>query len=149
MQKTEGIPMPNVATLRDGGGDPVLLAGRALKFGADGQAILVGGRCADCGAQMFPQPPVCPTCMSENILEEEMPRCGKLYSYTVVYVGPKKWFKPFAVGYIDLPNGVRVFSHLLGTSFSVDEQVMVDVADVGVEADGAPMRTFVFRQVED
>jgi uncharacterized OB-fold protein len=43
-----------------------------------------------------------------------MPQRGVLYSWSVVHVAPKPWATPYVIGYVDLPNRVRVFSHIGG-----------------------------------
>jgi len=56
---------------------------------------------------------VCPECLGENSLEEvKLGTGGKLYTFTIVRV-PTPGFKvPYAFGYIDLPEGVRVCSQI-------------------------------------
>jgi uncharacterized OB-fold protein len=39
-------------------------------------------------------------------------REGTLYTYTIIHQPPPGFEAPFAVGYLDLPEGVRVFAHL-------------------------------------
>jgi uncharacterized OB-fold protein len=84
--------------------------------------------------------------MSESVVEENMPTQGTLYAFSTVHVGPAKWHKPFTVGYVDLDNGVRVFSHLRG-ALQIDQRVVVNTAEVGRQPDGAPLITFVFEPV--
>lgn len=121
----------------------LLLPGDALRLAAPGGPVLVGGRCEGCGERMFPRHPVCPACMSEAVVAAEMPRHGTLYAFSSVHVAPEKWAKPFVVGYVDLANGVRVFSRLAGT-VTIDGPVTLGVAEVGRDADGRPIRSFVF-----
>lgn len=121
------------------------LADEVLANDADGRPVLIGGCCNACGAALFPFAAVCPHCMSEDMRREPMPRQGKLYSFTRVHVGPKTWEKPFAVGYVDLENGVRVFSHLRGEAFEIDAPVELAVANIGMSAEGVPISTFVFQ----
>ena len=77
------------------------------------QAILLGNKCKSCGKIYFPKAALCPECLKENGLEElKLSPRGKLYTYTVVRV-PSPGFKvPYAFGYIDLPEGVRVCSQI-------------------------------------
>jgi uncharacterized OB-fold protein len=75
--------------------------------------------------------------MSERLAGEAMPDAGTLYSFTTVHVGRARTDGPFAVGYVDLPNGVRVFAHLTGTP-SIGDRVTVALRD-GVP-DGRPGR---------
>ena len=125
-------------------GSPDTLAGSALSHDAAGQPVLIGGSCRACGARTFPKTPVCHSCMAEDIAAEEMPRTGSLYAFTTVHAGPKRWTKPFTIGYVDLPNGVRVFTHLRGATLALGATVALDVARVGTGPDGEPLHAFVF-----
>src|SRR5712672_93851 len=101
-----------VDALQQPGG--TLLCGDAVEVSADGRAVLIGGACQHCGNQTFPRAPVCCVCMSEAIEPMPMPRVGTLYAFSTVHVAAKKWHKPMRIGYVDLPNGARVFPHLQG-----------------------------------
>ena len=122
------------------------LCGDALDVDNEGRATLIGGRCGDCGSQTFPRVPVCAACMSETIKPEAMPRSGTLYAFSVVHVAAKKWRKPMRVGYVDLPNGARVFTHLDGADLAIGDDVVVGVGTVADDDDG-PIESFVFRKV--
>jgi hypothetical protein len=37
---------------------------------------------------------------------------GKVYSYTVIHPNPKTGAQPFAIGYVDFPENVRVFGRI-------------------------------------
>jgi len=77
------------------------------------QAFLLGNKCKSCGKTYFPKAALCPECLKENGLEElKLSPRGKLYTYTIVRV-PSPGFKvPYAFGYVDLPEGVRVCSQI-------------------------------------
>lgn len=121
------------------------LCGDALEIDASGRAMLIGGRCADCGSETFPRVPVCASCMSENIRPQAMPREGTLYAFSVVHVAARKWKKPMCIGYVDLPNGARVFTHLEG-DLAIGDTVGVGAGTVGEDEEG-PITSFVFRKV--
>jgi uncharacterized OB-fold protein len=123
-----------------------LLRGDAVEVGPDGRATLMGGVCSDCGAETFPRAPVCSTCMSENIAPKAMPRRGTLYAFSTVHVAAKKWKKPMCVGYVDLPNKARVFTHLVGGNLAIGDEVEVAMGTVGEDENG-PIDCFVFRKV--
>jgi len=83
--------------------------------------------------------------MAESFVDEPMPEQGKLYSWTTVHVGPRQMHKPITLGYVDLDNGVRVFSHLASNvPLDFDQTMKITVAEVGREADNRPIETFVF-----
>lgn len=120
-----------------------LLSPQALSFDDAGRPHLRGGHCRACDARMFPRVAVCPTCMSEEVEEEIMPDRGILYSYTVLHVGSDRWEKPLTLGYVDLDNGVRVFTHLKG-AVAIGQPVALALGTVGRQADGRTLRNFVF-----
>ena len=124
-----------------------LLCGHAVELGPDGRAVLVGGVCKDCGARAFPAPPVCAGCMGENIVPENLPRSGTLYAFSVVHIAPKKWKKPMRIGYVDLPDGVRVFTHLEGDDLAIGDTVEVAIGTVGEDEVG-PVESFVFKRAK-
>jgi uncharacterized OB-fold protein len=121
-----------------------LLCGDAVERGADGRAVLIGGACRDCGNQTFPRAPVCCICMSENIAAQPMPRAGTLYAFSTVHVTAKKWKKPMCIGYVDLSNGARVFTHLEG-ELAIGDTLEVAIAIVGEDENG-PIESFVFKR---
>jgi uncharacterized OB-fold protein len=121
------------------------LCGDAVEVGADGRAVLIGGHCRDCGNETFPRTPVCSACMSEIIDPAPMPRAGTLYAFSTVHVAAKKWKKPMCIGYVDLPNGARVFTHLEG-DLAIGDRVEVGMGIVGEDENG-PLESFVFRKV--
>ncbi|MGE3149861.1 MAG: OB-fold domain-containing protein, partial [Pseudorhodoplanes sp.] len=72
-------------------------------------------------------------------------------TFTRVHVGASRWHLPFAIGYVDLPNGVRVFSHLRdsGKKLKVDGHVRAVTAEVGRDAEGHPLMAAVFEPAEN
>ena len=73
---------------------------------------LVGFRCKSCNHILPPLTLVCNYCYGEDFERLPLSRMGKLYSYTAVYQ-PHKHFKvPYFAGYIDLPEGIRLFAPL-------------------------------------
>lgn len=124
---------------------PILLAEDAVFINKNGAPVLLGSVCKLCSSNMFPAVPVCAVCMSEELELMEMPRTGTLYSFTVVHVGPENITKPFALGYVDLENGVRVFSRLESLKHKIGDAVELSIARIGNDASGVPIETFVFR----
>jgi uncharacterized OB-fold protein len=108
-----------------------------------GSIKLACGCCGACGALSFPHAQVCIECLSENIKIEEMPDYGTLYSYSIVRVGQPKDKVPYAVGYIDLENGLRLFSHISDIiALKINLPVSIRVTSAGEAEDSAPLYQF-------
>jgi uncharacterized OB-fold protein len=73
---------------------------------------LFAGECEDCQGRVFPPPAVCPFCMGERMRAIPISRRGKLYSYSFLAQGAPDFESPYYVAYVDMPEGVRVFTQL-------------------------------------
>ena len=82
---------------------------------------LLGSRCNNCGTATFPAAKSCMACSSQEVVIEELPGRGTLWTWTVQQFMPKtpyhsnetpETFKPYGVGYLELPGGVRVEGRL-------------------------------------
>ncbi len=120
---------------------------------ADGLHLL-GNRCRSCEQSYFPQREVCPKCYAEGI-ETRMEKIklssqGKLYSYSTVQVAPKRFQPPYTLGYVDLPEGVRVLAQIIIQSpdqLKVDSQVRAELGKVAVDEKGNEVMSYKFRPV--
>lgn len=81
-----------------------------LTEGIDGD--LVGFRCKSCNHILPPLITICYNCYGKELERLALSRQGKLYSYTIVYQPHKHFEVPYAVGYIDLPEDLRIFAPL-------------------------------------
>ena len=119
-----------------------------LTEGGPGFALL-GQACESCGKSLFPKTGVCPACRSTQLKDCVMPTEGVLYSWSVVYVAPKPWPTPYVIGYVDLPNGVRVFSHIGGNpdDLKVGMPVLLEPAEIGLDLQGQPRSFFKFSPI--
>jgi uncharacterized OB-fold protein len=73
---------------------------------------LLGSRCKVCDKIFFPSRKICSNCFHEEMEIISLSTQGKLYTYTIVGYPPPGISGPYAIGYVDLPEGVRVFSIL-------------------------------------
>ncbi len=76
---------------------------------------LLGNKCKSCGKIYFPKARFCFSCFDKEMEEVGLSRRGKLYSYTIGRMASTHFQPPYAVGLIDLPEGVRVFGPLIMT----------------------------------
>ena len=87
---------------------------------------LQGNSCGECGQTFFPRVNVCLACCEKNMKDVALSNRGQLFSYTVVRMPSIHFSPPYAVGYVDLPDGVRVFTPLSmdeGDSFTIGSQM--------------------------
>jgi uncharacterized OB-fold protein len=83
---------------------------------------LIGSRCTECGAECFPPVYRCRKCGSEKIEDREMPRSGKIVTYTQLHE-PLPGFEaqaPFYLAVVELDNGAKMLTQLVD---STDESV--------------------------
>jgi uncharacterized OB-fold protein len=79
--------------------------------GPEGVA-LIGSRCEACGRVSFPKKRVCPNCYEGELKEIPLSRRGRLHSYALSVMGPADMEKPYVMGLVDLPEGIRLYSML-------------------------------------
>jgi uncharacterized OB-fold protein len=116
---------------------------------------LIASRCLDCGEVAFPKLPSCPACTGVATEDTLLSRTGTLWTWTIQHFPPPhpflddgKDFEPFGVGYIELPEGIRIESRL---SVNNPEDLEIGMSmELAIERfaageDGRDRMTFVFR----
>ncbi|MGA3116761.1 MAG: OB-fold domain-containing protein [Syntrophobacteraceae bacterium] len=81
-------------------------------FKEDQGGRLLGNKCSLCGRVYFPKARLCRECGHDELSEIELSRQGTLYTYTIGRMPASHFKPPCFVGYVDLPEGVRVFAPL-------------------------------------
>lgn len=113
--------------------------------------VPIGSYCNDCGRLYFPSKRVCPECMHIDRMEpKELSRRGKLVSFTVSHVGPEGFEPPYAYGWVDLPDGIRLFSLLTDCEpheerLKLDMPVEMVMEKITQDPDGTEVYGFKFR----
>jgi uncharacterized OB-fold protein len=74
---------------------------------------LIGNRCNLCGKFHFPKTPACTRCLSEELDEIHFGRSGKLYSHSIIHVSSMGLKAPYAIGYVDVDEGERLFAMII------------------------------------
>jgi uncharacterized OB-fold protein len=95
---------------------------------SDLSKVHVGGsRCSTCGETSLGAKDICPNCGQDTVKHIPLSDDGTLWTYTVVrhkppgaYYGPDP-FKPFGLGLVELPDGLRIMAPIDGDpdSFSI------------------------------
>ncbi len=78
----------------------------------DSTVFLKGAQCKSCKHLYFPQVASCINCFCGDFDEIVLSRKGKLYTYTVSHMPVHYFDPPHAMGYIELPEGIRIFAPL-------------------------------------
>lgn len=121
------------------------LACPGIVGGSADRPVLMGSRCTACGEVYFPAAHSCTCCCATAMAPHELGSEGSLWSWTIQGFQPKApynggeaehAFRPYGVGYVEMPSGVKVESRLT-------------VADPALLAIGMPMRLtlIAYRQV--
>ena len=118
---------------------------------------LIASRCTRCGAVAFPAQQSCPKCTSEAVEETLLSREGELWTWTIQrfppphpWVGDPKTFEPFGVGYVELPEGIRVEGILTTAdpdALEIGQTMELVTHPYGEAEDGTPLVTFAFAPV--
>ena len=83
----------------------------AFVEGKDG-LVLRANRCKICGQIFFPGAAFCFACLGTDLEDLMLSRRGQLHSYTISHMASAHFAAPYAVGYVDMPEGVRIFTPL-------------------------------------
>ena len=132
--------------------DALNIAGDAVECDASGKATIIASECADCQKRVFPPTDICLECLSEKMTRLPLGRRGTLYSWSVVHAAPKGWSLPYVAAYVDLPEGVRVFAHMVDVDpgdLAMDMEVEVCMATLGTDDTGAPVESYSFVPVKE
>ena len=124
-----------------------------LEMPEKGLPYLKGYRCKGCGKIWFPKFAPCPNpdCWSDEMEIIPLSRRGKIYSATDVYIGQPSMreYMPLIVGYVDLPEGIRIFTQIEGEigSFRCDDEVELTTGPVRNNAKGNPIISYKFKKI--
>jgi uncharacterized OB-fold protein len=130
-----------------------------LFVGSGEQVALLGSACKSCGAIAFPVTRSCARCASTQVEMIELPRRGRLWTWTVQRFMPKPpyrssetelTFAPFGLGYVELPGALRVESRLLENDpakLSIGAEMELVLYTHRVDPDGTRILNYAFKPV--
>lgn len=104
-------------------------------MGEQVKLVLEGSRCRVCGTVGYPASAICARCARPTADPLPLGDEGVVWAYTVQrfppksppYVVPAEGFTPYAVGYVELPEGIKI-------------EAILDCADDFAALDRAPVR---------
>jgi uncharacterized OB-fold protein len=108
---------------------------------------LLGSRCGACGAVRFPACDVCGECQSTQVENVALATTGTVYTYTVIRHKPPGYLGdvPYAFGFVDLADGLRVISTLVAGD--LDTLAISETVDFELFALGA-VESYRYRRRE-
>lgn len=121
-----------------------------------GAPALLGARSKETGEITFPAPQ---GLEADRFDELPLKREGTLWSFTIQrfppkepYLGEKDMakFKPYAVGYVELPDQVIVETRIETDDFAslhVGQKMALTILEFAQADDGSPLHTFAFKPV--
>ncbi len=119
-----------------------------LEVRPDGSGNLLGSRCPECGAHFFPVRAACSGCLNNDLETVRFSTTGTLYTYSIVHQSTPAFEVPYVLGYVDLPEGVRVMGQIGGVDaddLSIGMTLVLTLEPFGEDEDGEPLTGFRFR----
>ena len=123
-----------------------------LELDDAGNVRLIGSRCPSCGAHFFPARQVCSGCLTEDLERVPLSAAGTLYTYTVVRQSVPGFAVPYLLGYVDLPERVRVLGVLRGLAEGeprIGMKLTLVAMDAGTDAEGRRIVSYGFEPVAE
>lgn len=122
-----------------------------LEVHPDGTGNLIGSRCRSCSTHFFPVRQACAACLSQYLETVKFSRDGALYTYSIVRQSTPAFEVPYALGYVDFPEGVRIMGQIAGIEFdeiTIGMALTVTLEPFGRDDEGNPLIGYRFRPTE-
>jgi uncharacterized OB-fold protein len=112
----------------------------------DGVA-LVGSECPRCLKRSFPARTFCSCGNEVGISSVCLSRRGTLYAFTTVHIAPAAFVVPYVLGFVDLPEDVRVLAQIEPrTDLKIGDEVELFVGPIRRNEDGSIVDGYKFRK---
>jgi len=118
---------------------------------------LIGGQCAACGLVGFPAGAACQRCGATEATEKLLSDRGALWTFTTQDFRPPsppydgadtaETFRPYAIGYVELPGEVMVEARLTEPDparLVIGQPMRLAIVPYSVTPDGTEIMTFAF-----
>jgi len=101
---------------------------------------LEANQCKECGITFFPPRLVCPQCKKRELEPTKLTETGKILTYTIIRVPPHQFANqaPYAVGIVELDDGVKLTAQIVDCDFEdleVGKRVRVEFRKVYQEGE--------------
>lgn len=121
---------------------------------ADEQPRLLASKCAACGELFFPPRHRCARCSAVELTETALSAEGRLYTWTVVRElgGRSGEVQPYAVGVLQLPEGLRIQGYIVGAepdALAIDMPMRLALHVLSRDEQGNDIVTYAFAPKEE
>lgn len=116
-----------------------------------GEIRLTGSKCASCQRVYFPPLRICPDCLddSQTLQNVSLSKTGTVSSYSVAQVAPPGYETPHVQAYIELKEGVKIFTLMVdhggGAKMANNMPAEMVVVPVGESEDGVKLLSYRFK----
>ncbi len=122
---------------------------------------LLGSRCRLCGEMAFPAQQDCRSCSGQDTELVELGDRGTLWTWTIQSFMPKtpyhsdetpETFRPYGVGYVEMPGGLRVESRLQENTpeeLQIGMPMQLQIEPFRTDEHGNQLMNFSFRRAAE
>jgi len=89
-------------------------------------------------------------CFGKDLEQVRLSSRGRLFTFTINHQGPKEFSTPYASGYIDLPEGVRIYSLLTDwetKDLKIGAEMELVIEKMTEDLEGNEEVTYKFRSI--
>jgi uncharacterized OB-fold protein len=115
---------------------------------------LIGSRCDSCGYITFPKAHVCQSCMKDNTMQEiRLGPGASLDTFTVAMQGPPGFTTPYIQAFVNLDEGVRIFTMIEGCkpepdALKIGQRLELVIGKIKEDEQGNDVIGWKFKPVE-
>jgi uncharacterized OB-fold protein len=118
-----------------------------------GEVMVVGSRCEACKKVFFPKKETCPDCFEGKLREIPLSKKGRLHSYTLSFMNLPGMETPYVMGFVDLPEGIKLFSVLTDCEpyekvLKVDIEMEMVIEKIKKDQSGNEIWGYKFRPIQ-
>lgn len=130
--------------MTDAAADLPLFHAGAFERSSEGPRLL-GTRCRACGKVFHPSVSTCFECLGSDLEAVPLARAGTLECFTTVHMPAERIAAPYTVGYVKLPEGLRIFAPIVasGAALAVGMPMRLAEFTLGAERPEALAYCFV------
>ena len=114
----------------------------------------MGAACLSCGKISFPRKPFCPACFDQQQEEVPLSKTGTLHTFSQSVMGPREMNRPYIIGFIDLPEGIKLYSLIVDCdpwdqTLEIDMEMRMVIGKIKTDEAGNDILGYTFTPVSE